>query len=457
MSSISLQQQSTTFGQVESRLNHPSRSERLEHLRTLVAANELGIRDVEPSDEVNNHVHTSFSFSPYSPTAAAFLARFAGLQAVGSIDHDSIGAAEEMVEACRILGLGSTVGYELRVNFTGTSVEGRKLNNPDSHNIGYIVIHGVPAPSVAAVARFLEPLRERRNQRNRLQVTGLNAILSEAGIEPIDFEHDVAARSQVAEGGSITERHMLAAMSDRLISTAGGGSLEELLRNRFGVEVPAKLADLINDPANPHRLYDLLGVLKSGFLPRVFIQPNEEECIPAAVAVEFARSVGAIPCYSYLGDVTDSPTGDKKAEQFEDAFLDELFEEVVRLGFQGVTYMPPRNSREQLLRVIELCGRHGLMEISGVDINSSRQVFTCPEIMQPEFRHLLGTTWALIAHEKLSSSDPKLGLFHPGNPWAALPLEERIAHYSRFGADLDPYNPVPAAPAAGTPIEGNRR
>lgn len=450
MSNINLEQQTTAFSQVESRLNHPDRATRLDNLRAIVAANELGIRDGEPSAEVNNHVHTSFSFSPYSPAAAAFLARYAGLQAVGSVDHDSIGAAEEMVEACRILGMGSTVGYELRVNFTGTTVEGRKLNNPDSYNIGYIVIHGVPAPSVSAVARFLEPIRDQRNRRNRVQVDRLNEILTAADVEPLDFERDVVPRSQLAHGGSITERHILAALSDRLLTTAGDHSLQGWLADRFDVVVPEKIAFLIDDQNNPHRLYDLLGVLKSGFLPRFFIQPDEAECIPVAEAVAFARSVGAIPCYSYLGDVTDSPTGDKKAEQFEDAFLDELIDEVVRLGFQGLTYMPPRNSREQLLRVIDLCRRHGLMEISGVDINSSRQVFTCPEIMLPEFQHLLGTTWALIAHEKLSSSDPKLGLFHPDNPWSALTLEERLSTYSRFGADLDPFNPI-----AGTNIAGS--
>ncbi|TVR04868.1 MAG: PHP domain-containing protein [Spirochaetaceae bacterium] len=449
MSRNSLDHQSRAFSQVESRLNHPDRATRLEHLRAIVSANELGIRDVEPSDEVNNHVHTSFSFSPYSPAAAAFLARYAGLQAVGSIDHDSIGAADEMVAACRILGLGSTVGYELRVNFTGTSVEGRKLNNPDSHNIGYIVIHGVPAPAVPAVERFLEPIREQRNRRNRHQVERLNELLNAANVEPLDFEGDVVPRSQLVHGGSITERHILAALSDRLLSTAGNQALQAWLADRFGIVVPPRLASLIDDQNNPHRLYDLLGILKSGFLPRFFVQPDEAECISVADAVAFARSVGAIPCYSYLGDVTDSPTGDKKAEQFEDAFLEELFEEVVHLGFQGVTYMPPRNSREQLLRVIDLCRRHGLMEISGVDINSSRQVFTCPEIMLPEFRHLLGTTWALIAHEKLSSSDPKLGLFHPENPWSGLSLSERLATYSRFGADLDPFNPT------GTIITGS--
>ncbi len=46
-------------------------------------------------EEVNNHVHTTYSFSPYEPSAAAYAAWKAGLGIVGSIDHDSIGAARE--------------------------------------------------------------------------------------------------------------------------------------------------------------------------------------------------------------------------------------------------------------------------------------------------------------------------------------------------------------------------
>ena len=94
---------------------------------------------------MNNHVHTFYSFSPYSPAAAAERARAAGLLAVGVMDHDSIAGAGEMLEAGRILGIATTSGFELRVNATGTRLEGRKLNNPDSPNVLYMTVHGIPA------------------------------------------------------------------------------------------------------------------------------------------------------------------------------------------------------------------------------------------------------------------------------------------------------------------------
>ena len=429
-------------------LNASTRDARLEALRQHVAANTGGIRDIPLTDEVNNHVHTIYSFSPYSPAAAAWMARAAGLRAVGSVDHDSIAAAPETVEACRIIGMGSTAGCEVRVNFTGTSVEGRRINNPDSPNLAYIVFHGVPAPRVNEVDAFLAPIRERRNERNRRQTEEMSRLLEEAGAPPVSFQA-VEASSMAHEGGGITERHILYVASRTLMDwMQPGPPLRQFVEAKLTGALSNRLRGFLDDPANPHYVYDLLGALKSSFLPRFFRQPDEAECVPVAQAVDFANSINAIPAYAYLGDVGDSPTGDKKAAKFEDEYLDELFGEIERLGFRAVTYMPPRNTVEQLLRVQKLCTQHGLMEISGVDINSSRQEFTCSEILQPEFRHLIDATWALIAHEKLTAQDPSLSLFAPDNPTGG-DLATRIAAYATFGRTIDPHHPEAAREAAG--------
>jgi len=54
--------------------------------------------------EVNNHIHTIYSFSPYTPSMAALRAWEAGLEAAGSVDHDSAEAAEEMDSRLRGIG-----------------------------------------------------------------------------------------------------------------------------------------------------------------------------------------------------------------------------------------------------------------------------------------------------------------------------------------------------------------
>lgn len=415
---------------------------RFEALKTVVEENVEGIRDVAPSEEVNNHVHTHYSFSPYSPTTAAYMARKSGLMAVGSVDHDSIGAAEELTDAAAILGIGSTVGAELRVSFAETKFGTRRLNNPDSTGVAYMVLHGVPRSGVTRLRAYLEPLQRVRHERNRRQVDGLNSILRSAGIDPLDYDSDVVPLSWADRGGSVTERHLLYALAIRLEEMFGrGDSLVSTVERELAVPLDDRRKRFLTDRENPHYLYDLLGVFKGDFLQRFFVQPSEEEARPVREVTALGHEIGALPAYAYLGDVTDSPTGDKKAQKFEDDFLDELMGELPALGFHAITYMPPRNTKDQLRRVQRLAESAGLLEISGVDINSSRQVFTCPEVMMPEFRHLTETTWALIAHEKLSAEDARYGLFHRENPFHLRPLAERIALYAGIARRSDLHQP----------------
>lgn len=399
---------------------------------------EGGTQQFSPlTKEINNHIHTIYSFSPYTPSMAALRAREAGLAVAGSVDHDSLEAAQEMSQACRVLGLGCVTGFELRVSFKSTPFADKKINNPDSQGIVYMTVQGVPAPQRQRVAQFLEPIHQCRRNRNIRMVENLNKILQQAQLPILNYQQDVESLSQSALGGSVTERHILYAFAKRLDKEAGSPErLVQLLEEKLSLDLSPAQKQRLFEQDNPHYLYDLLGLLKSGFIQKIFIQPDEHECPPVQQVTAFAQSIGAVPAYAYLGDVGESPTGDKKREQFEDSFLDQLIESLPQLGFLAVTYMPPRNTPEQLQRLKKLCQQHNLMEISGVDINSSRQSFNCPEINLPAFENLIHTTWALVAHEVLSSSHPSLGLFSKENPLADWNLNRRIQAYSRLGQAL---------------------
>jgi hypothetical protein len=428
---------------------------RLSALAELVRS---GRRRAVRDRDVNNHVHTFFSFSPYSPAAAAERADASGLCAVGIMDHDTAAGAHEMREAGKILGIAVTTGVELRVSAEGTALEGRMINNPDSPGIMYVMIHGIPKRSVPTVDAFLGPVRASRERRCRTMTEAVNGRLRGFGADALDFETDVLANSQSSNGGTVTERHILFAVAQKIVRAAGSGErLLLFLRDRMGIALSGMLEGWLRDEGNPFLLYDLLGVLKSSFLPGVFIQPDGEECVHAGRAVRLAEEAGAIPCYGYLGDVVDSPTGDKKPQVFEDSYLPELFDEVKRLGFRAIAYMPPRNTMEQLRRVRGMCASHGFMEISGVDINSPRQSFSCPEILSDEFSHLIASTWALIAHENLVHIDPCYGLFHADNPLAGLPLAERISRYAAICGSMDWTHPEEGFERARKSLKSRRR
>ncbi len=435
-------EQEYVYDEIINRLNAPGEEDRLTAVSQVGALIERGAITRNPLREVNNHVHTAYSFSPYFPAMAAYQAWKAGLQIVGSIDHDSISAAEEMMTAGKAIGIATTVGFEIRCSCLNTPMAERKINNPDSSGIIYMCVHGVPAKHIERVKEFLRPVNRVRNVRNRAEVEALNILITAAGLTPLDFMSDVASLSQVQKDGSITERHILSAFAGRIISEIGKGKpAVGFLEKALGVAVSGPMREYLLDEQNPHYRYDLLGLLKSTYLPKFFIQPTAEETIPVEEVVDFSRTIDAISAYAYLGDVKKSPTGDKREERFEDGFLDELFAVISAIGFPAVTYMPPRNSKEQLLRVQRLAREHGLMEISGVDINSSRQQFNCPELLQPEFEHLIDSAWALVAHEKLAQYDSSYGLFHPENPMYDRPLPERISYYAGLGKAMDPKRP----------------
>jgi len=155
---------------------------------------------------------------------------------------------------------------------------------------------------------------------------------------------------------------------------------------------------LLADVESPYFDYDLLGILKSAFVGRIY-EPADKECFTLSEMVELARASTAVLCYAYLGDVTDSVTGDKAAQKFEDDYLCELVEYFASAGVEGITYMPTRNTPAQLDRIRSLCDRHGLMQVSGEDINSPRQSFVVRAMEDPKFENLIDSAWELIRRE----------------------------------------------------------
>lgn len=377
-------------------LNVPCEEERLENLKTLLA-NETEKPVVKP-EYANNHIHTIYSFSPYSPTAAVYVARAEGLQTCGIMDHDSIGGAEEFRKAGEIAGMGTTCGMECRVDLSDTRMAGRKLNNPDQAGVAYMAIHSVPAAGFAKLQEVFAPLREKRNERNKKMIANMNELMAPYGIS-VDFEKDVIPISNFEKGGSITERHVLCALSQKIIERAGEGNYAAFVEENLNIPLSEKQKAQLSDTGNPHLLYDLLGVMKAQLVERIYV-PATDECMKLAELVKLADEVGAILCYPYLGDVGDSVTGDKKAAKFEDDFLDELFEMLKEEGVKGVTYMPARNTPAQIERLQGLCREYGMTEISGEDVNSSRQSMICEQLLKPEFKHLVDMAWKLVEREK---------------------------------------------------------
>lgn len=414
-------------------LNSGNTAARLSALEKLIQMENSGVlRKPSSTGSVNNHIHTIYSFSPYSPSKAVWMARAAGLSTAGIMDHDSVAGCREFIQAGHITGTAVTCGFECRVSMRGTPFEGRRLNNPDQLSIAYVALHGIPHQSFPLCEEFLAPYRAHRNERNREMAKKLNSILDSIGIK-LDFDTDITAVSQSKNGGSVTERHILYALAIKILQKYGKGpQVVRILKDKLGMSISAKVEALLDDTDNPYYAYDLLGAMKSGLVPAFYLNADEE-CPKVADFLAFAGKAGGISAYAYLGDVGNSVTGDKKTQTFEDAFLDDLFDYLRKSGFNAVTYMPSRNTPQQLERVMALCEKNGLFQISGEDINTPRQSFICPALNNPRFHHLSVSTWALIGHEIAASENLENSMFGSRAIEQFPNLNDRIAHYAGLG------------------------
>lgn len=373
-------------------LNAPTKEERLENLKRIVS------RTTFPPmvpQYINNHIHTTYSFSPYSPTAAVYAARMEGLCTAGIIDHDSISGAREFLEAAKIVDMPVTIGMEARVSMADTRLDGRRTNNPDQVGVSYMTIQGVPHDKINVLTEFFRPYQAARHVRNRKMIERINVLLPDVAL---DYDADVLPLSMAHENGGVTERHLMYALAIKLVKQVGKGIAMVQKLADMGLTLSAKQEMQMLDAEYPFYEYDLLGILKSAFVPKIFIDATDE-CPKLRDMVKLCNDVDAFLCYAYLGDVGDSVTGDKKAQKFEDDYLEDVFECLKEEGVKSVTYMPTRNTQAQLQRLRSLCDQYGMFQISGEDINSPRQSFVIKAMENPMFHNLIDATWKLIEHE----------------------------------------------------------
>ena len=374
------------------KLNAPTKEERLANL---AEALKTTVFPPMVPEYINNHIHTTYSFSPYSPTAAVYAARMEGLCTAGIIDHDSISGAREFLEAAEMIGIPVTIGMECRVSMDGTRLEGRRTNNPDQVGVSYMTIQAVPHDKIDVLTEFFKPYQAARHARNRKMIVKINELVGVA----LDYDRDVLPLSEAANNGGVTERHLMYALAIELVKQVGKGQgMIDKLEN-LGMNLSEKQKTMLLDTQYPFYEYDVLGMLKGTFVPKIFIDATDE-CPKLPDLVKLCKDINCFLCYAYLGDVGDSVTGDKKAQKFEDDYLDDVFECLTEEGVKAVTYMPTRNTMPQLERLRGLCDRYGMFQVSGEDINSPRQIFVIKAMENPMFTNLIDATWKLIEHEK---------------------------------------------------------
>ncbi|MHB1153229.1 MAG: PHP domain-containing protein [Eubacteriales bacterium] len=355
---------------------------------------------------VNNHIHTTYSFSPYSPAKAVYMAWQNGLKTAGIMDHDSVAGAKEFIQAAAIIKMPVTCGVECRVDMSMTRLNGYRINNPDQKSVAYVAMHGIPHQNIDHVNSFLAPYRAHRNERNIKMCKNITDLVSPYGLS-LDFYTDVLPISNYSEGGSVTERHILFALVKKITALYPAPSLViSFLCDEMKLSITEKIKAqiLAGDETPDYYEYDILGALKSNMVEKFYIDAADE-CPAVSDFISMVHENGGIAAYAYLGDVGDSVTGDKKIQKFEDDYLDLLIDVLKEYNFDAITYMPTRNTQAQLDRIMNYCHIAGFFQISGEDINSPRQSFICKALDDPKFGHLIDAAYTLINYENAATEN----------------------------------------------------
>lgn len=416
-------------------LNHQDKNVRLESIRRL----REGIKNdellpVNRKNECNNHVHSQYSFSPYSPSMIAWKAYRSGLSTCGIIDHESVAGCMEFREACQILGIIPTIGFEIRLNWNNTSLKDQMFNNPDQRSVGYFPIHGVPVSKLEEIEKFLYPIRKERLARNKKMTENIDSILQNYGLN-LDFQRDVIPVSKWEDKGSITERHLLYATARKLLQKyKPGQEIISFLENRLNIKLSETSKGYLEQIENPYYDFDVTNILKGFFSEYMYVRASEKEAPNVEAVIPYLSEIGCIPTYTYLGDVkTESVTGDKKPQKFEDDILDEMMGLLKSYGMGALSYAPRRNDKEQIRMVRNLCQKYGMLEVAGEDINQPRQPFVNKELGSEIKKYFDSTTWAIIGHEKMANADLSNGFFSESTRKKYPDLAERIKVYEKIG------------------------
>lgn len=417
----------------EKQLNAWEEEDRLAAVYELKAAVDCNdIPEVPRIGECDNHVHSQFSFSPYSPSMIAWKAYQAGLDTCGIVDHESVAGCMEFRKACRILGIVPTIGFEIRMNWDETPLKNQKFNNPDQLSVGYFPVHGVPISSLGKVETFLKPIRLARERRNRRMTENVSRALASFGIE-IDFDRDVIPVSRWHQNGNITERHILYATSEKLISACGRGQkLIDFLKEKLHIQIQEKAKEYLLDEKSEIYTYDLTNILKGFFSEIMYVDASHDEVPDVIKTIPYLNQLGCITTYTYLGDVRGtSVTGDKKTQKFEDDILDDMFQCLSKYGMRGFSYAPTRNQPDQVKRVRELCQKYQMLEICGEDINQPRQPLICQRQSEADRVFFNDSTWAIIGHEILADADLSKSIISDETVNNLPDINERIQFYKK--------------------------
>ena len=202
--------------------------------------------------EVNMNIHTSYSFSPYSPTLAGYMAYKSGIKIACACDYGTLSGNDEFEYACEYLNINTVNGFEV----TLVNAKGEE---------GIYGFYGINKNASSEFLPMLENFRSVCFKRVSNVCEKINKKLVKFDIL-VDFEKDVCKNANTKKGATLTLKHLYKATSEKIIEKfTKGRALADFLRNTLCLDIEEGAYNLLCDPNNPFYVYDLISALRNNF------------------------------------------------------------------------------------------------------------------------------------------------------------------------------------------------
>ena len=368
---------------LEARLDDFDREVRHQALARLKEMADRGDIPVSgPRRLVNLHCHSFFSYNAhgYSPSRIAWEAYKEGLEAVGTVEFDTLDGMWETLKTGDMLGIRSCVGMETRV-FVREYAD-KVINSPREPGISYWLGCGFyrrPEPGSSA-AGILQGMATGARQRNIAMIEKINDFLGEVRL---DYEQDVLP---LTPRSNATERHMLKAYDMKAREVFGNA---DALARFWTKALGAKGEDIPALLETPHLLHELMRARLMKHGGPGYAQPGEGSFPGLEEVIGMIRSCGALPGPTWL-DGTNPGEEDPC----------EVVEFLVRKGAVALNIIPQRNitsddpARKELLvrnlhAVVKAARELDVIIVSGTEMNRHGQPFA-DDLARPELAPIAG-------------------------------------------------------------------
>lgn len=359
-----------------------------------------GDKFASPVGEVNLNLHSFYSFSPYSPSLAAYSAATRGIKIAGLCDYGSIGGIKEFEKACGKFGISCLCGVELRAR-AGEKIIGVSLYGSNK--------------KLEEIKTFLSGFRAGRIKKAQAVTAAFNRRLKKAGLS-VDFEKDVLPVSAKKGVGTVMSKHIYLAASDKLIKKFGMGKpLADFIRDKMCLDLSEREYELLCDEKNPFYKYDLVQILRDN--SRDYAVDNELPCIEKIA--ELAKNGGFVFAAEY-----------HKAEPCEE--FEKFALEAKNYGCNAVSFALKDCEEALLASYADVLIKNKMLALPFEKVEYPRNKF---ESSMPEFlrKCFLKCAYAALGNAKSVEESFKDGLFSDKTAEKLADFEERINVFSEIG------------------------